>query len=92
MIIEQKQWTVEKGWMYRGVPKLVDEPQFVLVFGARALLEDPIHLAEIQSMYTRARILMCSTAGEIFDTNASDNTMVLTAIFFEKTTLIPAIC
>ena len=38
-------------------------------------------------MYSRSHILQCSTAGEILDARVTDNTMVLTAVYFEKTQL-----
>ncbi len=86
MRIEQKFWKQESGWTLLG-PRLVDTPQIVLVFGGRVLLEDPVHFNEIQSMYLSSHIIQCSTAGEIIDTHVYDDSMTITAIFFEKTTL-----
>lgn len=85
MEIEQKFWTKETGWQDASSQKLSEKPQLVMVFGGRALMEDERYFKEIQSFYPESHILECSTAGEILDTKVRDNSIALTAIFFEKT-------
>lgn len=87
MQIEQKQWTVKGGWQSFGVNHLVGAPQLVLVFGAVDLIPVPDRYAEISQMYPGAHVLMCSTAGEILGTTVSEQSLALTALYFEKTTL-----
>ncbi len=87
MKIEQKVWTKENGWQDVSSQKLSKTPQLVLVFGGRLLMEDEKYFKEIKSFYPDSSIVMCSTAGEILDTQVRDNSIVLTAIFFEKTKL-----
>ncbi len=87
MRIEQKFFTKEKGWALTSASELHDTPQLVMVFGGRALVENPMYFNEIQSLYPKSHILQCSTAGEILDTKVTDDSMVLTAIFFERTRL-----
>jgi hypothetical protein len=59
--------------------------QLVLVFGARAVLQDLQLVESIRRFYPAAHILGCSTAGEICGAEVSDNSLVATAIHFEHT-------
>ncbi len=87
MKIEQRKWTKETGWTNNAPSTLPTPPQLVLVFGASALISDSKYFEQVKSFYPNSHILQCSTAGEIMDTVVSDNSLVVTAIFFEKTTL-----
>jgi hypothetical protein len=87
MKIEQKCWTKEKGWTMHTDPLEGVTPQLVLVFGSRSLLEDPKHYDELRTMYPESKILMSSTAGEIINTSVLDDSLVVSAIYFEKTKL-----
>jgi hypothetical protein len=59
--------------------------QLVLVFGARAVLQDLQLMESIRKFYPAAHILGCSTAGEICGAEVSDDSLVATAIHFEHT-------
>lgn len=61
----------------------------VIVFGGRHLLEDQKYYDDVRSQYPNpsTHILICSTAGEIIDTEVRDDSLSLTAVFFEKTNL-----
>jgi hypothetical protein len=87
MKIEQKYWTKEKGWVDHSSTLGKETPQLVLVFGGRAVLENSSHYEELGEMYPDSHILMSSTAGEIIDTTVLDDSLVLSAINFEKTKL-----
>ena len=87
MKVEQKYWTQETQWVDASPEKLTDAPQLVLMFGGRQLLEEGARFSEVRAMYPQAHILSCSTAGEILNTQVRDNSISLSAIFFEKTTL-----
>lgn len=86
MKISQKKWTKQLGWATLS-PDISEKPQLVLVFGARPLLSDSSHFNEIRAFYPEAHIICASTAGEIVKDEVLDNSLVLTALFFEKTTL-----
>ncbi|MEP0214184.1 MAG: FIST N-terminal domain-containing protein [Cellulophaga sp.] len=60
----------------------------VLVFGNRLLLEDQNLYAEIKEMFPAGNIVFGSTSGEILEDKVSDNTIVLTAIEFEKSSYL----
>jgi hypothetical protein len=85
MKIEQRLWTKETGWQSISQEKLPGIPQLVLVFGGRVFMEDEKVFKEIKSFYPKSHIIECSTAGEILDTKVRDNSIVVTAIYFEKT-------
>lgn len=84
MKIEQSRWTSKQGWE-RGTT--VSNPnlsaQLVLMFGGTDVLKTQKYLQHIRQSYPNARILGCSTAGEIYNTQVSDGAVVATAIEFE---------
>ena len=69
---------------------LEDSAQLVLVHGPEFSLENPSLLGKLTTRYPNARVLGCSSAGEYLDGQASDNSIVYSAIQFEHTTLRPA--
>lgn len=87
MKIEQKRWTETKGWQETSPNASVTGPQLVLACGARQLLAQDGHYEALRQNYSGAHILMLSTAGEILGDEVTDNTIAVTAIQFEKTTL-----
>lgn len=87
MKIGQKLWTKEKGWVDVLPQTFSTPPQLVLAFGARSLMEDKKYFEEIRSFYPSSHIIECSTAGEILDGRVRDDSIVVTAVLFEKTKL-----
>lgn len=87
MKIKQKSWTKETGWVDISKEKLGASPQLVLMFAGRKLLEEGERFKEVRAMYPDSHILSCSTAGEIIATQVRDNSVALSAVFFEKTTI-----
>jgi hypothetical protein len=87
MRTEQTIWHPEGGWQLQGSDALQERAQLVLVFGSSDLLAKPNVVEKIKSRYPNARIIGCSTAGEICGTRVRDDTLALTACAFEHTTL-----
>lgn len=85
MQLEQKQWTKTGGWK-PAAPAALTGAQWVLVFGGSDML-DAARFDEIRRGYPQAIVTGCSTAGEICDTAVDDETVVVTAVQFEHTTL-----
>lgn len=83
MQVSQSKWTHEKGWMDLG-PRLAN-PDLVLAFAGTQVLQEGKALEELRRRYPKAHLLGCSTAGEILDTQVSDETLVATAIRFKDT-------
>lgn len=59
----------------------------VLAFGNRFILEKEPILEEVSELFGPSEIIIGSSAGEILGANVSDNTISLTAIEFEKSTI-----
>jgi hypothetical protein len=87
MKTEQTYWTPGKGWHGARLGALGCRAQLVLVFGSPDLLKERVRISEIKQAYPQAYLLGCSTAGEIYDTQVLDDSLVVTAIQFESSTL-----
>jgi hypothetical protein len=87
MQIEQARWSKDKGWIPVRPGKLGTAAQLVLLFGSPACLQQTTWQDDIGRAYPNAHRLGCSTAGEIFGTEVTDETLVATAIAFERTPL-----
>ena len=84
MELEQSRWTLAGGWEPRPPGKLRDS-QLALVFGGPAVLKDSSLRDAVVAAYPDAYLLGCSTAGDIFGTQVSDDSLVVTAMSFERT-------
>lgn len=62
-----------------------ESTNLVLAFGERTFLEKNTPYKKLKSLYPKAQIVICSTAGQISNTNLIENNLVATAIAFEKT-------
>ncbi len=82
MHIEQSYWAHSTGWHPHAPGRLGAAAQLVFVFGGTAQIRDCEALGELRSAYPGAIILGCSTAGEIYDTQVLDDTLVATAVHF----------
>lgn len=86
MKIEQKKYSNSNGW-----ETLKDNHfdaascNFVMAFGSSSILNDPALYPTIRTMYPNADIIMNSTAGEIYDTQINEDTLSVTAVYFETT-------
>lgn len=61
--------------------------QLVLVFGSTDALSSSGNFAAIRAAYPEAVIAGCSTAGQIHGTSVTDDTLAVTAIAFDYTTV-----
>jgi len=87
MHIEQTRWVHGKGWSPAPPGRSASQAQLVLLFGSPACLKQTSWQADIEAAYPNAHRLGCSTAGEIYGTEVTDETLVATAILFEHTRL-----
>lgn len=62
-----------------------EKVQLVLAFGAKTRLAEDNCWQKLKAQYPIANIVLCSTAGEIFDEAVFDQSIAVTAIEFEKT-------
>jgi hypothetical protein len=87
MQIEQTRWNLAGDWIPALPGKLGTNAQLVLLFGSPACLRQAEWQEDIRNAYPNAHRIGCSTAGEIYGTEVTDETLVATAIAFEYTYL-----
>lgn len=87
MLINQEIFESGSGW--RSILKKNDvrNPQLVLAFGNRRIINNPSIYSQIREKYPTAEIVLSSTSGEILDTNVIDDSIAVTSIQFEHTKL-----
>lgn len=66
-----------------------NEAQLVLCFGAKSILQNEDVYSILKNKFPAATIATCSTAGEIYHTSVLDDTLAVTAVCFNKTTIQP---
>ncbi len=81
----QSTYSKDKGWSKEIGDAIRDSAQLVLLFGHKELLRKKEHIEYIRNQYPKAEIIGCSTAGEIYLHEFFSDTLVATAIWFEKT-------
>ncbi|HIA12023.1 MAG TPA: hypothetical protein EYN69_08140 [Flavobacteriales bacterium] len=91
MKVEQRRWTADGSWETTTDNGLGEGANLVLAFGSRSILSDAARFDEMKGFYPNAHILSGTTSGEILGIEVTDDTISLTAIHFEKTTLKTAI-
>jgi hypothetical protein len=88
MKISQYIYQETSGWKHISGDATLGESQLLLVFGNRELLlSSQQQLRELHSTFPKAKLFGCSTAGEIIDQSVLENTLVATAVWFEKSQL-----
>ena|SRR5215207_8358624 len=83
MQVEQTRWSRAKGWTPAHPGKLSANANLVLIFGSPDCIKQTAWEQDIRAAYPSAHYLGCSTAGEIYGTEVTDETLVATAIAFE---------
>lgn len=83
MKLSQCLWTPEEGWSDRSESGPA-RAQLVLAFGGRSVLSDPTRLNELRELAPEAHVIGCSTAGEICGQHVLDDSLVATAVEFER--------
>ena len=82
----QYQWTTAANWAPRdGAAANANGAQLVLVFAAPALLAAGDCLRRMRDLHPHARVVGCSTAGEIYGPRVLDDSAVATAVHFDHT-------
>lgn len=62
-------------------------PQLLLVFCERNILETRNVFQELHQLYPTANVILCTTSGEIFQKHITNNSTIVAALEFEKTEL-----
>ena len=77
----------KKGWSVKSRPRIDSRQTLVVVFGSTSLLDAPGPMNELLEEYSESVIVGCSTAGEIFGTQISDESLSAAIAKFEHTDL-----
>ncbi|MEL6853127.1 MAG: FIST N-terminal domain-containing protein, partial [Bacteroidota bacterium] len=78
-------WDASNGWKAYEEESTI-QPQWVLFFGQKELLEDGKAIQELMAKFPDSQIFGCSTAGEIIGEEVFDDSIVATAVAFDQTT------
>lgn len=84
MKVEQKLWRADQGWVVAKDEALSDIAQLVLAFGSKKSLDNASRFDELREYYPNVEIVTCSTAGEILAEKAIDDSITVSALYFEK--------
>lgn len=87
MQIEQYSYKAEYGWELKKSSEQFDKnsANLVLVFGKKEIIQKPFIFKEINDRYPSADVILCSTAGEILGATVEDDSVVSSALHFQKT-------
>jgi len=77
----------EKGWSVAAFPELDSPNTLVLVFAAPRFIDESKPLADLKRAYPNSHVLGCSTAGEIFGDQVSDDSLSVAVMKLEKSCL-----
>lgn len=79
----------QQHWEQHNNSQPVDDgsASLVLCFASRAILDTPGTYQRIKTKFPSAHIAMCSTAGEIYQDEVPEDSLVVAAIQFEKTAI-----
>jgi hypothetical protein len=87
MKIRQHLWTPSTGWSDDDLTRVDAATQLVLCFGSPSALRQAALFEQLHVSYPGAAIIGCSTAGEILGTRVHDDSLVVTATQFERSTI-----
>ena len=85
MRAKQLSWNETRGW--NGGLATEDGANLVLYFGARQMLADTRRFDELRDAFPHARILGCSTGGQIRNDDVGDDSIAAVAVRFDATRL-----
>jgi hypothetical protein len=80
---------IDNTWTIHSLSQNVDiqKVNLVLCFGSTAILESNTIYGEVKSKFPYSQIAMCSTAGEIYHNSVQNDSLVVVAMEFGKTTI-----
>jgi hypothetical protein len=91
MQLESRSWCREHGWSEPLPRELDGETTLVMVYGDPALVEDPVPIKELRAELPSARMIGCSTAGQIHGPELTESVLVVSITKFEHTRLATTI-
>ncbi len=80
----------EKGWSVRPFPPLDSSNTLVMAFAAAEYARHPELFQQLKDAYPQAKLIGCSTAGEIHGPYVSDGTISVSVMQFEHSRVVSA--
>ena len=74
-------WTPASGWV--GGPAL-PQAQLLLVFGEHAYFHEPACFDDLRTRFPKARIMGCSSSGNLLGSTITDGDVLVTAVQFDR--------
>jgi hypothetical protein len=87
MLIRQLSWLPEQGWEVASSSDELTSADFVLYFFGPGLKDVPERLAELGGKFPDAPLVGCSTGGEIIGDEVFDDSLVASAVKFDRTAI-----
>lgn len=84
MKIQQSRWTKKSGW-FPALGAADGDSGIVFLFGSTRIFKEKTLIEVVRAAYPKLNLIGCSTAGEIAGTEVTDDSLVVSAIQFEKT-------
>lgn len=78
-------WTAGDGWV--ADEDAVDHPELILFFGDRGALDSGLRYSELKTLYRNSLVVGCSTGGQIFGDEVTDDVITGLGIKFDRTTI-----
>ena len=86
MKLDTLTYTVDQGFSAK-LPIISAKQLLILVFGHTNFMENPLPFDTLLAQYPQAILMGCSSAGEIIGSHIQDNSLVISLVQFESTTL-----
>ncbi|MEO6711527.1 MAG: FIST N-terminal domain-containing protein [Planctomycetota bacterium] len=90
MKLETLTYSATAGWSARPFPSLDSPTTLVIAFGASSFASNPAPIRELKAAYPKSSVMGCSTSGEIFGTDLSDDTISVAIARFDSSSLATA--
>lgn len=86
--MKSKIFQIKDGKIDFPIDELIEmNPELILVFGEREKIEDKKFIGALKGILPKANIVSGTTSGEIFQQQVTDDTVVVSALSFDKTEL-----
>jgi hypothetical protein len=85
MEIKTFKYHLPRGWSVERFPDMDSDQTLVIIFGAPEFMNNPAPLDELCRAFPASKMVGCSTAGEIFGTTISDNSLSVAVLRFADT-------
>lgn len=87
MELQSFHYSQDTGWSIPSFPNLDSEHTLILVFAAPEFIDNPAAIKELAAHYPKAKMIGCSSAGEIAASSIHDKSLSVAVVRFNKTAI-----